>query len=506
MQGAAAALCAIVLLAAHRALWLTGAGLPAPGAAERFFHAPEQTSPLLVIALCGWLVWNRRQWLRGADMAPATGLALAFFVPALALHAWVEISGAWALLLVALALELLAFAALVGGRRAVRALRLPALVLLLGIPIPGPLHNEVVWQLQKWTCAGAGGVLSLAGFEVRSADALLRIGDRAFVVVEACSGLRGIELLLLCGLAVRELFAHGGRRMWWVVGAAPPLALLMNVLRVASIPLGEDRGTRVAIAEGHFTQGIVVTVVGTFVLYGLGLWLSRHTDASAHPQEAARAPLRRPSIGALLSASGLLLAVVLVGAVGAAQRREPDAGARPASTIPMRQAAWHGEEARPDRLLIGELALDPIVARRYEERRGRGPRRIVDVFVGHEDPAALGRHPFSSKLVLPGAEWSIERIGRERVWALGAEVVAARVRSGSARALVYQWNSAGDPFWRETLLAIVGLDVGSGGGEPRRAVVRLTAPIERAGPLAEDRAKQALDAFAGDFRDRLPPP
>ena len=508
----------LVLLWAHRGLALGGGVLADRGAAERWLFAADQAPTLPVIALCTWMVWRRRDALTSSSDGPRPILAGLLLVPALLLFAWAHHVGSADLLIPCLGLEMLGFAAAVKGRDGCRALLLPALVLLLAMPIPSPVYNEVVWRLQIWTTAGSSLLLALAGYDVQHADAMIRIGDRALVVVAACSGLRGMQLLLVAAVAIRELFASTGARMWCVVGVAPLLAMLMNVVRVASIALTDDPEVRVAIASGHLPQGIAVVTVGTFLLYLCGWLLARGRTTESPDRRASPVRGRTPSSVATVSsvstparwrlcAYATALALVSVWPTGAGptpslERVEPP-------PIAMHQGGWQGRELEHEWLATGELPLDPIVRRRYERAvgavgaGGEGEQQVVELMIAWADAGRPHAHPFSPKLLLPGPEWSLEERRRARIWALDLEADLVRARSGSAQVVAYHWHVRDEGFWRATLRSLLGLDRIDAGAYRPRAVVRLATPLATTGQLARDRAKRSLDRFIGDFRDEL---
>ncbi len=499
----------LVLLWAHRGLALGGGVLTDRGAAERWLFAADQAPTLPVIALCTWMVWRRRDALASSNDGPRPILAGLLLVPALLLFAWAHHVGSADLLIPCLGLEILGFAAAVKGRDGCRALLLPALVLLLAMPIPSPVYNEVVWRLQTWTTAGSSLLLELAGYDAHHADAMIRIGDRALVVVAACSGLRGMQLLLVAAIAIRELFASAGARMWCVVGVAPLLAMLMNVVRVASIALTDDPEVRVAIASGHLPQGIAVVTVGTFLLYLCGWLLARDRVTESPDRRASSVRGSAPSTVSTVSrparwrvcAYAAALGLVSVWPTGASPAPSPARVEPP--PIAMHQGGWQGRELEHEWLATGELPLDPIVRRRYQRAVGEGAPEVIDLMIAWADAGRPHAHPFSPKLLLPGPEWSLEERRRARIWALDLEADLVRARSGSAQVVAYHWRVRDEGFWRATMRSLLGLDRIDAGADRARAVVRLSTPIATTGAVARDRAKRSLDRFIGDFRDEL---
>ena len=90
--------------------------------------------------------------------------------------------------------------------------------------------------------AGADALLNALGLEVSRVGILLQHADIRFLVIESCSGLRSLRTLTLAALVLRELFVSAGPRLWWLVVAAPPLALLLNVGRIAIIATDASLG------------------------------------------------------------------------------------------------------------------------------------------------------------------------------------------------------------------------------------------------------------------------
>jgi exosortase len=534
-----AAILAIVW--AHRALLFGDPVAPSRAAAERWLFAPEQASPLVAVGLAAWLLWCRRERLASCPGSPAPALASGLVALAIVVFVQALRSGSVGLLAPALSLEVLGLAAGAKGRPGMRVVLLPAVVVLLAMPIPPVLHNELVWRLQIWTTAGTAALLSALGFDVQHADAMIRIGDdHALVVVEACSGLRGIQILLVVGLVVRELFSAAGARAWIAVVVAPALAGLLHVVRVASIALTDDPEVRVSIAQGHLVQGLTVTLVGTIVLYGLGLWISRGRDVAASSAATdagralaaqgageGRAGLARGTLGVVVTASIVsvlsilpllsippLLSIRPLHSIpplhrGASERRSASPSA---PRIELTRSAWTGTELEPDWLATGELPLAPIIRRRYERPTAGEAPQIVDLFVAYHDPRRPADSPFSSKLIRPGPDWSLIERRRVRIWPLDRFADLARVRSGSAQAVVYHWHLRDEGRMRSVARSLFGLGSPGSPGSlddddeapgARRAVVRLATPLEAGGPLARDRAKRVLDQFIDDFIEDL---
>ena len=490
---------------AYRALFLD-ALRPASSEFERWFFAAEQSNPLLAIGIGLWMLARRTPTLRALPDRVAPALASALLAAGVALFAWACLAGEHRLLLPSLAANLLAWVAATRGRAGCRAALLPALVLLLGVPIPAPLRDEIVWRLQVGSARGATWLLQAAGAEAVVGGVQIHRGDYAFTVIETCCGLRGIEILTLIALAIRELLAAPGWRSWIVVAIAPWLGLALNVLRIVAVVASASRvGGEGSALESwdHTPQGIAVLVAGTASLYALGRFLAGPSRAGG-PGDAApaagapNAPAPRRAVRAAAFAVLAALAILSV-----TLEPLPPAPESPPIELPLEHAGWSGEDLLLDRLFVGQFEPGQVVQRRYQrEVPGRTPQ-IVDLLVGYEVSENPSSRLLSPKLLVPDHDWSLVEARSARLWILGLDARAGVASRDSELVLAYLWRLRDEGLFRETWRAAWALDVGPWRRERRRAVVRLSTPLANAGPAARDRAKQTLDRFVDDFRSEL---
>jgi exosortase len=490
---------------AYRALYQGALGLPASSEFEQWFFTPDERSPLFPIAIGVWMLVRRRARLRALPDRSAPALAAGLLAAGVGLFAWSRLAGEASLLLPSLAANGLAFAAAVKGGAGCRALLLPALVLLLGVPIPAPLRDEIVWWLQVSSARGASRLLDLAGVDAVLRGVVFHRGDYAFTVIETCCGLRGIEILTLVALAIRELFAGSGWRSWVVVAIAPVLGFALNVLRIVSVVAFTGSTGAQGAPQGwdHTPQGMAVLVAGTALLYGLGRRLAGaalrggHADAPRADETTGDGAVR-PAAGAVALAVLALLAafsLVLAPLPGVPQPPPPE--------LPLERGNWKSEELTPDRLFVGQFLPGQVLHRRYQRGHGRA-LRVVDVLVGYETSENPSSRLFSPKLLVPGHDWSLADVQPVRLWLLGLDArMAVGSREPDELVLAYLWRLRDEGIWRETARAALALDVGPVRRERRRAVVRLETPLANTSPAARDLAKQTLDRFIAEFRDEL---
>ena len=177
---------------------------------------------------------------------------------------------------VALVLTLMATVLLVAGPAVFRIAFLPMAFLVFGITISEKVMLYVTFPLQTAAAAGADVMLqvigALAGFTAERAGNTLTVisangVEHTLNVAEACSGMRMVIAFLALGAAVALI----GTRHWWqrvaLVLLTVPVAVLLNVVRVAVLGLLSLVNPDLATGEAH-------TLIGTLLLVpGLGLFL-----------------------------------------------------------------------------------------------------------------------------------------------------------------------------------------------------------------------------------------
>jgi exosortase/archaeosortase family protein len=321
---------------------------------------------------------------------------------------------------------------------------------------------------------------------------MLRRGDSGFLVIEECSGLRGILTLTLVSLVIRELFPHSGGRSWTVVVLAPPLALAINVVRVAWIASGDASSADV----NHVAQGVSTLLAGSAGLFCVGHLLARGREETSLPPQGRGRPW--PWRAACVALGLLLLSTAAIPprpAQGLRRTVRTDGFAD--------RAGWVGEDVPVDYLFLGKLPIAAIVSRRFERYATEQEQpQVVELFVGTERPNRPRDSPYSEKLALPGRDWSLQGLSTRTDVRLFREVDVGIAERGTQRTLVQIWRLGDEGAFRENLRSFL---AATGGGleNPPRIVVRLVTPIVREGPKGQRQARHVMDRFLIAFGGEL---
>lgn len=500
---------AIATLIAFRSVLVTPFGLLDDARFDYWFFIPDRDSAALSVILAVWLIWNRRKALasmRRQKIGPTHCLAALLVLLLFGWATWMRIQ---VQLIPILCVLLATLVAAWGGRSGLRLIVMPCAALLLSFPPPAPLQAEIVWRLQGITAMGSHLLLSLAGYASQLEGAEVRMGGHAFVIIEACSGWRGIQVLSLAALAASELCGLRFRRAIWVILAALPLGIVLNVLRACMVMLDREE-LNAAYFESHTPQGIAVLVIGSLVLYGIAAALRPRreepseavaaTDGPPAPDGKGRIAGAPPAWAAFSLAIPITLAVV---SVALPVTRDPlPERPRYKFLLPESLPPWVGTRLELDYFFPYSTASN---AQFHVDFRNTAlpSGAMVDLFVARELPSASGldRMP-DSKLIMPANDWTVVHQEPARVLALGVDATKAIVTRGDGAytAYVYAWRLHDRGLIVESLRSLVlPQDCERSPNECLRTVVRLVVPMVEDTPVQRERAAQAANLFINDY-------
>lgn len=241
----------------------------------------------IVVPLAAWFVWQRRARLRAAEPRPnAFGLLL---LTASLGVLMLGVLGAELFLTRVSLLGVIAGAVLfLLGWRHLRVLAFPIAFLLLMIPLPAIVFNQIAFPLQVFASQAGAATLDLAGVPVLREGNILELPNTRLEVAEACSGIRSLVSLLTLAIVLGQ-FSLG--RRWTRAAlaiAAVPVAIVANAARVAGTGLAAHFWSP-EVAEGffHAFSGWIVFGVAFAALLAIQRLLAQIEDRGAGSGNAA---------------------------------------------------------------------------------------------------------------------------------------------------------------------------------------------------------------------------
>jgi len=397
---------------------------------------------MLIVPISVYLIWRRRHRLAGEGPRPSAW-GLAFML------------GAGAVWLVGHLgmVNLLQHFGLVGliqgsvlavfGVSIARVVLFPLAYLLLAVPF----GDFAVPPLQDLTAAYTVELLRLTGVPVFLENWRLVIPGGAFLVAEACAGVRYLLACIALGLLVCDLLL----RSWWKRLLFLALAILVpivaNVVRAYGIVmLAHLSDFEIAVGVDHLIYGGVFLTFVTLILIVLAIWMADsgagNVNAVAPGGTAATGPAggRRANLVMMMAVAG---AVVLLRGYGA-WASAPASADTVRLELPDRVAGW---QQRPRE--AGAWRGDFPGADLQQAWTFRNGDRQVSLYIAyytHERPGAELIAHRNSLLGDPEAQVEHRGLGPTGV-AEGLPAPAEirmHVPSEAGARLVWSWNQVGN--------------------------------------------------------------
>ncbi|MGH7130485.1 MAG: exosortase/archaeosortase family protein [Phycisphaerales bacterium] len=308
-------------------------------------------------------------------------------------------------------LTLFGMVLLTTGPRITLQLLLPIAYLVFGVTVAQMIMLRVTFKLQLFAAYGAYVLLNMLGVNTSISGYSLEVvnGETGVVspldVAQACSGMRMVIAFAALGVAV----ALVGVKHWWqrtaLILLAVPVALLMNVVRVAVLGVGSLYNPSFAQGQAHMLIGTILLVPAFFLYMGIVWALNKLVvetpeAGAAKPKPVAagkpvsRKPMaarvdwafvRRPSfyvpfVVMLAAAVGLQAAVTTLG-IHLKKLKIDAPGNRQVSSIPAQTASWQriGPDAHYSEEYVDELGTPNYLSRDYIQKKpakGKPPARL----------------------------------------------------------------------------------------------------------------------------------
>ncbi len=239
-----------------------------------WWRDPNYGHGFLVPVFSAFVLWRERE-------------RLALIIPKPSNFGIVVMLGAMALLVVgSLGAELFStrfsFLVMIGGIvlflagwRMLRAVLFPLGFLVLMIPIPVLIYNQITFPLQLIASRFATFWLQLINVPVLREGNLIILPNYTLEVVDACSGIRSLMTLITLAIAYGYLVENNRWLRWVLILLMIPIAIVSNSIRILGAGvLTYHFGPRMAEGFFHEFSGWVIFVAALLLMFACH-WLLR---------------------------------------------------------------------------------------------------------------------------------------------------------------------------------------------------------------------------------------
>jgi exosortase len=229
-------------------LWLYAGVLT--GLARQWASDDNYSHGFLVVPLAAFFAWEQRGALARAEIRPSLA-GLAVVIASLLLFLIGTFGADLFLTRISLVGVLVGTILFLCGSACLRILAFPLGFLLLMVPVPSIVFNQITFPLQLLASQAGELVISAAGIPVLREGNILQLPTRTLEVAEACSGIRSLVSLLMLAIVLGHFSGGGTIRRIVIAAAAIPIAIVANALRVAGTGLAAA-WISPAAADGFF--------------------------------------------------------------------------------------------------------------------------------------------------------------------------------------------------------------------------------------------------------------
>jgi exosortase A len=215
-----------------------------------------------------YFAWQKRERLAGIEVQPSFvgGLIVILSLVLYLLAHYAEIATLASLtLVIALAGSII----YLYGFALFNELRFPLFFMLFMIPVPSQIFSTLTIPLQLFVSKASTAIASLSGIPVLREGNVIFLAHRTLEVVQACSGLRSMMLLLALSAGIGYLTLKVNILRLALMAWAVPAAILANMIRVLMIIFAENHfGYDLTANTSHTVFGVFIFLLALILIAG----------------------------------------------------------------------------------------------------------------------------------------------------------------------------------------------------------------------------------------------
>jgi exosortase len=196
-----------------------------------WIEIPDYSHGILVPVFAAYLIWAKRKTLAKTKIAP-TWSGIAVIGVALAILILGQFGAELFMSRISLILLCAGLVLGFGGWQLLKELRFALLVLLLAVPIPTIVFNEIAIPLQGLASKLATELLHLQGIPALRLGNIIELPNINLEVAEACSGLRSLVSLFTLAIFYGYFIERTYFRRTILALASIPIAIAANAVRI----------------------------------------------------------------------------------------------------------------------------------------------------------------------------------------------------------------------------------------------------------------------------------
>jgi len=232
--------------------------------------AQSQGHEPLVVMICVWLMWRKREALSRIDHPGAPRSTAVVLGMGLLLYVFGRTQQFVRLELISQVFVIAAVPLYYRGWAGVRSIWFPLFFLMFVVPLPYAAVMAITSPLKSAVSVVATHGMSALGYPIGRSGVVITIGQYQLLVAEACAGLQTMFTLEAMGLLYTNLMAYRSAvRSMILAVMVVPVAFCANVVRVTILVLiTYHLGDEVGQGFVHGFAGMVLFAVALMFIMG----------------------------------------------------------------------------------------------------------------------------------------------------------------------------------------------------------------------------------------------
>jgi exosortase len=245
-----------------------------PDLASEWWTVDASSYGMLIPPIALYLVWIQREHILAIPAQP-DGRGLALVAAACLVFLLGQLAAEFFLARISFVLLLAGLTWTFWGLPRSRVMTFPFVLLLTMVPLPALVYNSVAAPLQLFASTVATEIAQVLGVSIYRDGNIIHLATTSLGVAEACSGLNSLSSLVVGSLLLGYLedASIAGRILLTVLSI--PLAIAVNVVRIAGTAVLADYQPKYAIGFYHLFSGWLIFVLGFGLLWLLGKLIFR---------------------------------------------------------------------------------------------------------------------------------------------------------------------------------------------------------------------------------------
>jgi exosortase A len=246
-------------------------------------HDDNYSHGFLIIPIALYFVWERRERLLSLPLKPSW-FGLIVFAGGISVLMAGLLGAELFLTRISLLGVIAGIILFLFGWAHLRALTFPMAFMLLMIPLPAIIFNQIAFPLQLLASRAGEAAISAAEIPVLREGNVLVLARTTLEVAEACSGIRSLISLLALGIVFGYFTDSRVRVRTLIALSTIPVAIVSNGARVAGTGiLAHHWGPEAAQGFFHEFSGWVVFMVAFALMLALQQLIVRLAPAPSEP-------------------------------------------------------------------------------------------------------------------------------------------------------------------------------------------------------------------------------